>query len=196
VMRAGAQSLTVATRERQTVAEEFDAIVVAYEKRVFNIAFRMLDDHEDAADVTQETFIKAYRAFHSFRGDSSVYTWLYRIAVNCCKNRLKDRARPGRYGIDSLESLREDDSSEATQIPDWRYSPGRLLEQQELREVVHAAIQSLPPDYRLVIVLRDLQDLSYKEISAIAGVPLETIKTRIFRGRCMLREKLADYVSS
>lgn len=195
MIKANVHALSAAVPQRTSTAREFDQIVADYEKRVFNIAFRMLGNHDDAADVTQETFIKAYRAWGNFRGESSVYTWLYRIATNCCKNRIKDRERPGRYGVDSLETLRDEDSTEETQIPDWRYSPGPLLERQELREVVQAAIQSLAPDYRVVIVLRDLQGLSYKEISAIVGVPLETVKTRIFRGRCMLRDKLASYVT-
>ena len=194
--KAGLRPLAGVVSERASSAALFDDIVAAYEKRIFNIAFRMLSDHEDAADVTQETFIKAYRAWDSFRGESSVYTWLYRITVNCCKNRLKDRERPGRQGVDSLESLRDDDSGDGFQIPDWRYSPGPVLERQELCEVVQDAIASLAPDYRMVIILRDIQGLSYKEISSVVGVPLETVKTRIFRGRSMLRDKLADYVSS
>jgi RNA polymerase sigma-70 factor, ECF subfamily len=196
MLKASIGRLVGVPAERASYAAQFDEIVAAYEKRVYNIAFRMLDNHDDAADVTQEAFIKAYRAFGNFRGDSSVYTWLYRIAVNCCKNRLKERERPGHYGLDSLETLRDEDNAEQTQIPDWRYAPEPLLERQELREVVHRAIQSLPPDYRIVIILRDLQGLSYKEISNVVGVPLETVKTRIFRGRSVLRERLADYVSS
>ncbi|MDQ2730585.1 MAG: sigma-70 family RNA polymerase sigma factor [Armatimonadota bacterium] len=195
MIKANVRTMSTAVPKQASTAQEFDHIVADYEKRVFNIAFRMLGNHDDAADVTQETFIKAYRAWGNFRGESSVYTWLYRIATNCCKNKIKDRERPGRYGIDSLETLRDEDSTEETQIPDWRYSPGPLLERRELQEVVQAAIGSLAPDYRVVIVLRDLQGLSYKEISAIVGVPLETVKTRIFRGRCMLRDKLADYVT-
>lgn len=195
MLRSGARQLTGVRSDTVSIQEQFDVIVVAYEKRVYNIAFRMLGDHDDAADVTQEAFIKAYRAWGSFRGDSSVYTWLYRIITNCCKNRLKDRERPARYGIDSLDSLRSDGSTEDTEIPDWRYSPEPALERQELRDVVHQAIQALPSDYRIVIILRDLQGLSYKEIGTIIGAPLETVKTRIFRGRGMLREKLASYVA-
>ncbi|HET6382224.1 MAG TPA: sigma-70 family RNA polymerase sigma factor [Armatimonadota bacterium] len=195
MIKASAQPLSGAANADRTLAEQFDQIVLAYEKRVYNVAFRMLGDYDDAADVTQEAFIKAYRAYGRFRGDSSVYTWLYRIVTNCCKNRLKDRDRAGRYGIDSLETLRDDDTSEQMQIPDWRYAPEPALERQELREQVHEAIQSLPPDYRIVIILRDLQGLTYKEISSIVGVPLETVKTRIFRGRAALRGRLADYVT-
>ena len=143
MIKANARELPRIVSDRSTVSEQFDQVVVAYEKRVFNIAFRMLGDYDDAADVTQEAFIKAYRAFGSFRGDSSVFTWLYRIVTNCCKNRLKDRERPGRHGVDSIESLRDADSSEELQIPDWRYSPEPALERQELREVVHQAIQTL-----------------------------------------------------
>ena len=196
MIRASTRHLPVIAGDRASVAEQFDEIVNAYEKRIYNIAFRMLGNHDDAADVTQEAFIKAYRGYSGFRGESSIYTWLYRIATNCCKNRLKDRERPSRHGIDSLETLRDQDSSEIAQIPDWRYSPGPVVERQELCEVVQQAIQSLPPDYRIVIILRDLQGLSYKEIGAVVGAPVETVKTRIFRGRTMLRGKLADYVST
>lgn len=191
---ASARAVAGALSERQSQAEQFDRIVLAYEKRVFNVAFRMLGDPDDAADVTQEAFIKAYRAYGRFRGDSTIFTWLYRIVVNCCKNRLKDRERTNRQTVDSYERLQAADDAEEIQIPDWRYSPEPALERAELRDVVHAAIQELPFDYRLVIILRDIQDLSYKEISAVVGVPLETIKTRIFRGRAMLRGKLTDYV--
>jgi RNA polymerase sigma-70 factor (ECF subfamily) len=172
---------------------DFDEILDQYEKPIFNLIFRLIGDREEAADLTQDTFLAAYRSLGAFRGDSSVHTWLYRIAVNKCKNKLKEIDR--RRGIDG-GSLDADYESlgpaawDASRQP----TPQVALERKELRERIERAITELPGDYRIVAVLRDLQGLSYEQIAQIADVSLDVVRTRIARARQMLRRKLGPYL--
>lgn len=172
----------------------FDELVARYEKPVFNIAYRMLGNYDEAADVTQETFINAYRNLHRFRGESNVFTWLYQIAVNLCRNRLRKRGRQERREAVSLDAASEDpDGKSAKEIPDLSAAPHTVVERNELREKIVAAIEALPPDYREVIVLREFQGLSYNEIVAVTGISLDNVKTRLSRARAMLRHRVGPY---
>lgn len=174
----------------------FDALIAAYEKKIFNVIFRIIGDYEEAADLTQETFISAYRAWDRFRGDSKVYTWLYQIALNHCRNRLRQRGRVRAIQTESLDQPRDWEDSEGfggREISDSTRSPHVALEEKELREKILAAVQSLPPDYREVVVLRELQGLSYNEIAAATRISLDNVKTRLSRARAMLRRKLEFY---
>jgi len=173
----------------------FDALVVAYEKKVFNVIYRYLGDYEEAADLTQETFISAYKAFSRFRGDSQVYTWLYQIAINHCRNRLRQRSRVRTLKVESLDQPRDSDTAESLSrdIPDLSQAPHIALEEKELRERILAAVQSLPPEYREVVVLRELEGLSYNEIVEVTHLSLDNVKTRLSRARAMLRRKLEHY---
>lgn len=173
----------------------FDAIFDLYHRKVFNVIFRLVGDQDDAEDLTQETFVNAYRAYERFRGDSQVYTWLYRIAVNVCKNRFKQEKRASRVRMDSLdEPVPGEDGPMQRDVPDDSLNPLRAVEAGELRGVIHQAIQELPPEYRVPIVLRELQELSYAEIAEVMGIPVDTVKTRIFRARGLLRNKLGPYL--
>lgn len=174
---------------------DFDAIVDKYEKPIYNLILRLIGDQEEAADLTQDTFVAAYRSFGSFRGDSAVYTWLYRIAVNRCKNAFKERDRKRARAHVSLEA--ELDSVESMSLEDIAQSgssPHSEIERKELRHQVERAISQLPPDYKIVAVLRDLQGLSYDEIAGVAGLSIDVVRTRIARARGMLRKKLAPYL--
>ena len=172
----------------------FDALVAAYEKKVFNLIYRYLGDYEEAADLTQETFISAYKGFNRFRGDSQVYTWLYQIAINHCRNRIRQRGRVRTLKVGSLEQPREAGEEGPTrEIPDLSQAPHTVLEEQELRERILAAVQSLPPEYREVVVLRELEGLSYNEIADATRISLDNVKTRLSRARAMLRRKLEHY---
>lgn len=173
----------------------FDELVDRYERRIFNLVYRMIGDYDEAADLTQDTFVAAYRSFDGFRSEAGPYTWLYRIAVNVCKNRFRERDRRG------MESLSLDDdeiliggqalqSTAACPLP----SPERALEREEMRRLVEEAIQSLPDEYRIVAVLRDLHGLSYREIADAADLSIDVVKTRIARARGMLRRKLEHYL--
>lgn len=174
---------------------DFDALVVKYEKRIFNVIYRMLGDYEEAADLTQETFFSAFRHYDKFRGEAKVFTWLYQIARNLCINRVRQRDRQRALHIESLDQRRDADNEEGMtrEVADLRHAPQTVLEDKELRERIHAAIASLPPDYREVVILREYQGLSYNEIVEATGLTLENVKTRLSRARGMLRRKLEPY---
>ena len=174
---------------------DFDALVVKYDKKIFNVIYRMLGDYEEATDLTQETFISAYRHYDRFRGDSKVFTWLYQIARNLCINRVRQRERQRGIRFESMDQPRdlEEDDGGTREIADWSQSPQRVLENNELREKLMAAIQSLTPEYREVLVLREFEGLSYNEIVERTGLTLENVKTRLSRARGMIRRKIGPY---
>jgi len=174
---------------------DFNAIVAKYEKRIFNVIYGNLKDYEEAADLTQETFINAFRHFDRFRGEAKVFTWLYQIARNLCINRSRQLGRQRALRIESLDQPRETDDDEGMQreVADWSQSPQNMLEDKELRQRILAAVETLPPEYKEVLMLREFDDLSYNEIVAATGLTLENVKTRLSRARGMLRRKLGPY---
>ena len=163
---------------------DFDSLVAKYEKRIFNIIYRMINDYEEATDLTQDTFISAFKHYDKFRGDAKVFTWLYQIARNLCINRVRQRDRQRALHFESLDQPRETDSDgEMTrEVADLSHAPHRVVEERELRERIVSAIDSLPTDYKEVVVLREYQGLSYNEIVAATGLTLENVKTRLSRG--------------
>jgi len=170
----------------------FEALLRLFHKRVYNLAYRLLGDHEEAADLTQETFIRAYKAYHRFKGTSeAIYPWLCRIAVNGCKNRFKELERRNRHEARSLDCLPE---PEEVQIPDGTLDPAKIVEREDLEIRIQEAIQALPPEFRVVVILRDMQGLSYKEVADATGLSMEMVKARLFRGRGILRRKFAPYL--
>jgi RNA polymerase sigma-70 factor (ECF subfamily) len=173
----------------------FDALVAAYEKKIFNVVYRILADYDEAADTTQETFISAYKSFERFRGDAKVYTWLYQIAINHCRNKLRQRGRVRALNVESLDQPRdwEEDGLASRDVADLTNAPHLVLEEKELRQRILAAVESLPPDYREVVVLREIQGLSYNEIADATRLSLDNVKTRLSRARAMLRRKLEAY---
>ncbi len=175
---------------------DFNALVAKYEKKIFNVIYRFIGDYEEATDLTQETFISAFKHYDRFRGDSKVFTWLYQIARNLCINRIRQRDRQRSLKIESLDQPRDHDGEEdgmTREVADWTQSPQNVLEDQELRQRIFDAINSLPPDYKEVVVLREFQNLSYNEIVEATGLSLENVKTRLSRARGMLRRKLEPY---
>jgi RNA polymerase sigma-70 factor, ECF subfamily len=173
----------------------FDVIVVQYRKKIFNAIFRFIGDYEEATDLTQETFISAYRHYDRFRGDSKVFTWLYQIARNLCINRVRQRERQRSLRIESLDQPRDmdDDEGMTREIADSSQAPHTLLEKKELQQRLRAAVEALPLDYREVVLLREYHNLSYNEIVEATGLTLENVKTRLSRARAMLRRKLEPY---
>jgi RNA polymerase sigma-70 factor (ECF subfamily) len=172
----------------------FDVLVERYQKKVFNLLLRMIGDYDEAADLTQDVFLQAYRALPTFRGEAKIYTWLYRIAINRCKNRIKQISRDNSLVSSSLDDPVDADDTASRDVPDHSYVPDRQLERTELRAVVSSEISNLPPDFREVIVLRDLQGLSYREMADVVGISLEAVKSRLFRARQCLRERLQPYL--
>ena len=179
-------------RERDERA--FRQVMELYGDRVFNLTFRMLGNRAEAEDVAQEVFITVFKSIDTFRGDSKLSTWLYRIVVNHCKNRIKYLARRhdrDRTDFDDGVARRADAAGVTgpTQMP----RPDSHLEGLELERQVGRAIASLDEDYRLVVVLRDIEELSYDEICAITGLPEGTVKSRLHRARVALRKKLQKH---
>lgn len=158
---------------------DFEKLVTAYEKNVYNIALRMVGDPEDAADMTQETFIKAYRALSSFRGDSKFSSWLYRIASNVCLDFLRSRSRHPQV---SLSSAGEDDRT-TFELPDMSQNPEEQLMKKLSMEAVRRGLEQLPEQQRQILVLRELGGLSYAELAQTLGLEEGTVKSRIFRAR-------------
>ncbi len=164
----------------------FDALVIKYQQRVIQLVSRLVSD-ADAPDVAQEAFIKAYRALPNFRGQSAFYTWLYRIAVNTAKNHLVSRKRrPASQDID----VQDAELYGHTEHLSDQASPEADLLSEEIRQVVAATIAALPPDLRTAISLREFDGLSYEEIANAMSCPVGTVRSRIFRARAAVDEKL------
>lgn len=175
----------------------FESVLQLFHKKIYNLTYRLVDNADEAADLTQETFVKAYKAYPRFEGTSeAVYPWLCRIAVNGCKNRFRDAERRHQYESASLDNpVYTEDSETGVEISDGSMDPVDIFERRELEAKVQEAIQVLPPEYRVVVVLRDMQELSYKEIADATGLSMETVKVRLFRGRGLIRRRLAPYIS-
>ena len=174
------QEAQIVRRVLQGDVNAFEKLVTEYEKAVYAIAQRMTGNPEDAADMTQETFIKAYNSLQSFRGDSKFSVWLYRIASNVCLDFLRSRSRKQTVSL----SVEDDEGEEAQlDIADESQSPEVLLERGLTRNAVRRGLDTLPPDYRQILLLREIQGLSYDEISTALGIDIGTVKSRIFRAR-------------
>ncbi len=166
----------------------FDLLVVKYQRKVARLLSRFIRDQSEVEDVTQEALIKAYRALPAFRGDSAFYTWLYRIAVNTAKNHLVARGRraPTSTEFDAEEAEGFED---AGQLRDM-HTPESLLQSKQTGETINAAMDALPDDLRSAIVLREIEGLSYEEIAEAMSCPIGTVRSRIFRAREAVAEKL------
>jgi RNA polymerase sigma-70 factor (ECF subfamily) len=172
----------------------FREIVELHRDRVFNLTYRMLGNREEAEDVAQEVFITVFKSIDSFRGDSQFSTWLYRIAANHCKNRIKYLARRHDRDQDEYDEQRQSSSAAGTYAPASIPRPDKHLEGVELEKLMQKAIASLDEDHRLLIVLRDIEELTYDEICQITGVREGTVKSRLHRARMALRKKMLKHM--
>ena len=161
-------------------AEAFEALVSAYEKPAYRLALRMLGQQEDAEDVTQEAFLKAYRSLPSFRQDSRFSLWLMRIVSHLCLDLLRRRKR---RPAQSLSQENGDGEETELDIPDESFSPEALLQRKLTREAVQRGLDNLPDEARQILLLRELQGLSYEEIGSVLALEPGTVKSRIFRAR-------------
>lgn len=166
----------------------FELLVVKYQRKLARLLSRFIRDASEVEDVTQEAFIKAYRALPSFRGDSAFYTWLYRIGINTAKNYLVSLGRraPTVTGIDSEEA---EGLEEGDQLRDLNTPENQLMSRQ-LAETVNQALQELPEELRTAITLREIDGMSYEEIAQIMNCPIGTVRSRIFRAREAIAERL------
>lgn len=169
----------------------FDQLVASHKDRIFNLCYRFLGDYEEANDSAQETFVKAYGSLKAFRLESAFSTWLYRIAVNTCKNKLGSSAYKAKRKTVSLDNPGPDeDRPLAMEIQNGAPSPLDRMEEKERMTHIQTALDALPADFRMVVTLRDVEGLSYEDIAEIAGLNLGTVKSRIARARTELRNKL------
>ena len=166
----------------------FDVLVSKYQRRLMRLVSRLVHDPAEAEDVVQETFIKAYRALPHFRGDAAFYTWLYRIGINTAKNHLLTQSRrtPKSSETDAEQAESFDDGNKLRD----NNTPESVLASKQIAATVNAAMDVLPIELRTAIVLREIEGLSYEEISEIMACPIGTVRSRIFRAREVIAEKL------
>jgi RNA polymerase sigma-70 factor (ECF subfamily) len=168
--------------------QAFGLLVSKYQRKLARLLMRLIRDPAEVEDVAQETFIKAYRALPSFRGDSAFYTWLYRIGVNTAKNYLVSQGRRAPTSTD-FDSEEAEGFDEGEQLRD-NNTPERLLQSKQVGETVNAAMDALPEELRTAIMLREIEGLSYEDIARIMECPIGTVRSRIFRAREAVAEKL------
>ncbi|MCI5892602.1 MAG: sigma-70 family RNA polymerase sigma factor [Clostridiales bacterium] len=173
-------------------ADAFEKIISEYQNVVYSVAYRYADNAEDAADMSQEIFLKMFRNINTFQFKSKLSTWIYRVATNTCIDLVKKTKNVrNTYSIDDGYE-NSDGETKFNEIADDSSQPDIAVENGEIRDVINMAISRLSDDYRLVIILRDIQGLSYDEISEIVGCSVGTVKSRISRGRKNLREILFE----
>ncbi len=167
--------------------DAFAQLVQLHQRRVFNLIFRMLHDYDEANEVTQETFLAAWQGLPSFRGDARFSTWLYRIAYNCCLKQLENRKRNKalQASLQQEEQLLQQDNCDTQMSAE--------LESRGNQALVREYLFQLPAKYRIVLILRHLQEMTYEEMAEILTVPIGTIKTHLFRARHLLRERLEAF---
>jgi RNA polymerase sigma-70 factor (ECF subfamily) len=198
VHQGGVRRLTASVTDKQLVARvqagdsrAFDLLVLKYQHKIMSLISRYVHDADEVQDVAQEAFIKAYRALPKFRGESAFYTWLYRIAINTAKNHLVARSRrpvasdveleDAQY-LESAPSLRDQETPESSLFGD------------ELRDIVNDALAELPDDLRTAVTLREFDGLSYEEIAAVMECPVGTVRSRIFRAREAIDQRVKAHM--
>ena len=168
----------------------FDELVVLYEKKVYNLAYRLSGNREDAYDLAQEAFVRVYNAIRDFRGQSTFSTWLYRVVTNVCLDQLRGRARHPVTSLD--EPLMTEKGELPRQVTNDALDPEEEVERLEVKTAVQKGISALKEECRAIIVLRDIQDLPYEDIAEILNLSLGTVKSRLNRARLALRVILSD----
>ncbi len=169
----------------------FEQLVKRYDRNVFRIAQHITQNREDAEDVVQDAFLKAFQNLGQFQGQSKFYTWLVRIAVNEALMRLRRRRPERMVSID--EDVKTEDDSIPREIADWSPNPEQLYNQGELKEILQKTIQGLPESFRTVFILRDVEGLSTEETADALGLSVPAVKSRLLRARLQLRERLTKY---
>ena len=183
--------ILLVNRAREGDVQAFEQLVKQYDRQVFRIAQHITQNREDAEDVVQDAFLKAYEKLEQFQGNSKFYTWLVRIAVNEALMKLRKR-RPERF-VSLDEDVQTEEDSMPREIADWSPNPEQLYDQSELKDILGKTINGLPPSFRTVFVLRDVEGLSTEETAETLGLSVPAVKSRLLRARLQLRERLSRY---
>ncbi len=182
--------LQLVTAARAGDISAFEALVSRYERKIFRLAMNITQNREDAEDVMQEAFLKAYEHLPGFEGNSRFYTWLVRIAVNQALMKLRKR-RPGQISLD--QEIETDEDSFFREVEDWGPSPEERFDQTELHEILNRVIGELEEPFRIVFQLRDIEELSTEETAEALNLSVPAVKSRLLRARLKLRQKLNKY---
>ncbi|AQS59697.1 sigma-70 family RNA polymerase sigma factor [Desulforamulus ferrireducens] len=175
-------------RSKKGDREAFEHLVQLYEQKVYTIAYRLMGNHADAADLAQDAFIKIYQALPNFRGDSSFSTWIYHITVNVCRDELRKRQRRPTVSLDDNNG---EGNNYTYEIRSTAPGPEEMLDRSETQAMIQQCLDSLSDDYRTILVMREIQELAYEEIAEILGCSLGTVKSRLSRARQALKEKIS-----
>lgn len=187
--KMGEQNITELVRAlRQGDTQAFNRLVTSYQTKIYNLAFNYVKQEEEAKDLTQDIFVTIYRSISKLRDETKFVAWLYQVAINHCRNRYKKLQRRGYFNSQSI-----DDEDSPIQLSGGD-SPEKNLEQNRTIELVRQTIADMPKSEKEVLLLRDIQELSYDEISAILDVPLGTVKSKLNRARSALKDRLKDII--
>jgi len=189
---ASVDEMTLVKRARKGDLVAYDELVRRYQERIYATVYHMTSNHEDANDLAQEAFIKAFHALKSFKGGSSFYTWVYRIAVNKTINFLKQRKNRTQISLNDLDLNAEHDPDLVALVSDK--TPRRDIDLAELQEKLNIAMQKLSEQHRMVVTLHDVQGLSHEEIAEIMDCNIGTVRSRLFYARQQLQAYLSDYL--
>ncbi|MBU6218257.1 MAG: RNA polymerase sigma factor RpoE [Betaproteobacteria bacterium] len=176
-------------RVKQGDQRAFALLVAKYERRVLRLLSRLVRDSAEIEDITQEAFIKAYRALPQFRGESAFYTWLYRIAINTAKNYLATKSRRP-VTVGEFQGADDGEFFDLGDVVEDNNTPDAVLHSRQVAEAVNAAIEALPEDLKAAITLREIEGLSYEEIAQAMDCPIGTVRSRIFRAREAIAQRL------
>jgi RNA polymerase sigma-70 factor (ECF subfamily) len=183
-------------RARSGDRAAFGQIVVLYQDRIFNAVLRMVGDHHEALELTQEAFTKALGSVDQYRGDAAPYTWMFRIAVNLTISRLRKEHRHRTFSLDGSSGSNHNGSDQAAGLMDKvrQNDPSAMAETRERAEQVVMALGRVDPEYRAVLIMRDVEGFDYQQMADVLGLPLGTLKSRLFRARTALRDELKAYM--
>lgn len=168
--------------------DAFEQLISKYQQKIYNIAYRLMGNPHDAGDLAQEALIKVYKSIRSFRLDASFSTWVYHIVTNVCRDELRKRSRHQVSSLDEPVSVHDGEISK--EVADFTYCPEYAYDQKESEEYIQKLIDSLNPDYRIVVVLREIMGFSYEEIAAELNITLGTVKSRLNRARKYLKDRV------
>jgi RNA polymerase sigma-70 factor (ECF subfamily) len=186
------KDLVLVRRLKRGDYKAFDLLLLKYQSRVVGLALKFVKDLQIAEDIAQESFLKAYKSINSFREESAFYTWIYRITVNTSKNYLASKSRKKELSESDINRL--EGSEDIFDIPGGS-SPEEILSANNLREVIMESLTNLPEDIRTAISLREFEGLTYEEISEVLNCPIGTVRSRIFRGREIMQERISPILN-